>query len=212
MIAGWTRSSYGEPISLPPDKGLSFQLEEVSSHPFRGYIEPPHDFGFRETTLGDQGPEDHPPDLSVGTLKGSLFLVVSASPVWVLMHFFEHHPVVHEGMIPLPRIGRIKGLLHKGKDFGIPDSIPTMEKVVDKGPPYVGLEKDGRSVEGEGGNCGGGCPAYSRKGHQCLERGGEIPTERGHDRLGDFLQRECSSIVSHPLPDPQDITEGGLSE
>ena len=115
--------------------------------------------------LDNEGFEYHPPNLSIGTFKGRLFLIVNASPVWITMSFFEHYAIIHKGMIPFPRMGSIEGFLHQREDFAVFDAVLLLKKVVDEDPPYVRFYKDDGLIEGEGGNCTGGCPADSRKGH-----------------------------------------------
>jgi len=140
-------------------------MDEVFSHPFRSCIESFYDSPFRNVMLENEGFEYHPPNLSVGTLKGRLFLIVNASPIWITIPFFEQYPIIHKGIVPSSRVGSIEGLLHQGKYFGIFDTILLLKKVVDKNPPYVRFDKDDRCIEGEGANCGGSCPTNSRKGH-----------------------------------------------
>ena len=157
---------YRKPASFLSNKTFPLQLDEVSLDPFRVHAEP-----FRDLLLGNgrfrrERPENHPPDLPVGTLKWRLFLIMSALPVWILISFLEHYTIIHEGMIPFPRMGCIAGLLHQWEDFGIFDIVLLLKEVMDKGPPYVRLNKDDGLVEGEGTDCTCGGPTNSRKGHQ----------------------------------------------
>ena len=90
---------------------------------------------------------------------------MGAFPVGVLTLFFYHHSIIHEGKIPFTRVRCIEGFLHQREDFAVFDVVLVFKEAMDEDPPYVRFYKDDGLIEGEGGNCTGGCPADSRKGH-----------------------------------------------
>lgn len=168
--AGQSFLCYRKPMSSPLNKTFPLQLDEVSPDPFRV-----HPQSFRDLLLGNrrfrrESPENHPPDLPVGSFEWRLFLIMSALPVWILMLFLEHYAIIHEGKVPFARVGSIEGLLHQWEHLGIFDIVLLLKEVMDKNPPYVRLNKDDGLVEGEGTDCTCGGPANSRKGHQCFWR------------------------------------------
>lgn len=90
-----------------------------------------------------------PSDLSFGTLEGRLLSVVRAFPVGILNCFFQHGAIIHEGMVPKPGIRDVHGLFHKGEYLAVTDGFFPCKKVVDKYPPDVRFDENGRLIEGE---------------------------------------------------------------
>ena len=78
---------------------------------------------------------------------------------------------------------------------------------MEKNPPDVGLDEDGRSVVGERGHRPCSRFADPGEGRQHLDGVGEPPSVFRYDLLRSFLQVDGTPVVSHTLPERENPRE-----
>src|SRR5512136_990218 len=110
---------------------------EVLLYPGRIVIDQVDQFLFKHIMPCEKLPDDHASYLPVRTIEGCLPGVVCAPPVGIGHVLLEHGTVIHECIVPLPRIVFIEGFFYKGEDLPITNILPILEEEVDEHPPDI---------------------------------------------------------------------------
>lgn len=104
------------------------------------------DFGKRKRALFSQKFHNHTTEFSSRSFELTLLCIMFTPSAWILIYFLQQCAVIHECVVPVPRVFPIKRLFNVGQQFFVMDICLVAKKFVYKHTPYIGFNKNTRII------------------------------------------------------------------